>query len=241
MYELKYLIVNILHIALLNVILSFDSISVIALLTRKLPKRFAKKANITGISLAVICTILFASIISVIMEIEWLPIQLIGGFLLIKITYDLLRSDFNNEAQTINSNEQTNIQFIIAIFKIALASLTLSFDNILAIAGAADGNVLVISNGLLISLPFILFSSQYIIGLIKRNHIFKYISGAMLIYTALEMIFSYKYLSSYIPKLISQLLPIIFAGFVILYGIYIVKFKDSNNRPSICETDQNDL
>lgn len=240
MFESKYLIINILHIALLNVILSFDSISVIALLTRDLPKRFARKANITGISLAVICTILFASIISLIMEIQWLPIQLIGGFLLIKITFDLLRSDFNDKSKTLSKPEQTNVQFIIAIFKIALASLTLSFDNILAIAGAADGNILVISNGLLMSLPIILFSSQLIIGLIKRNHIFKYISGAILIYTALEMIFSYKYLSTYIPNLISRLLPMIFALLVLLYGVYIIRFKDSNNKPSICETDRRD-
>ncbi len=76
---------NILHIALLNIILSFDNISVIAFVSEKLSSDNRKKAYLSGFTLSLLFSILFTSLISVIMEVKWLPIQPLGGFLLMKI------------------------------------------------------------------------------------------------------------------------------------------------------------
>ncbi len=78
-----------------------------------------------------------------------------------------------------------------AIVKITFISLSLSFDNILAIAGAADGNIRIISLGLLLSLPILLLSCRLFMNLMKRHVIILYLCGAVLIHTSLEMIFSY--------------------------------------------------
>ncbi|BCJ93660.1 membrane protein [Anaerocolumna cellulosilytica] len=236
MQDFMQILIKMIHIMLLNIILSFDSISVIAVMSRKLPKKYRKKAYMTGLSISVFCTIFFTSIISIIMEIQWLPVQLLGGILLLKMTYELLKQE-----HTMNASGDENIKRLTsamslpsAIAKITIISLSFSFDNILAIAGAADGNIEIITFGLLLSLPLILTTCKYILRLIERQRIFLYISGAILIYTAIEMILSYQVIAPYIPRIIASLIPRFFSVFVVLYGLYMV--KKSSSTTQICES-----
>jgi predicted tellurium resistance membrane protein TerC len=67
---------------LLDITLSGDNVSVIALAIRNLPEKQAKLASLIGVGGAVGIRILFTCIITLIMAIDWLPIKLIGGFLL---------------------------------------------------------------------------------------------------------------------------------------------------------------
>ncbi|PKM52360.1 MAG: hypothetical protein CVV02_01000 [Firmicutes bacterium HGW-Firmicutes-7] len=236
MYVIVSTLLCILNVSVLNIVLSCDSISVIALITDQLPSKLGKKVTIIGISTALIFTIIFASIISFIMEIQWLPIQLIGGVLLIIIAVDLIKTDGCDEKDKyVNKAEITNIKFFLLIFNIIIANITLSLDNVLAIAGAGNGNIMVIIVGLLISLPFVLFGSKYIIKVIKEKKIARYISGAILMYTALEMIISYKFIAPFIPKFIYISGPILVPCAIIVYGIYIIR-KSSCNATSFFES-----
>ncbi len=239
MHVLILFIIGTLHIALLNIILSFDNISVISVISNNLQSKYIKKAYITGITIAIIFTIFFASMISIIMEIEWLPIQLFCAVFLIKMTWDLLKpEETKGQNDTAYQRVNGNMKLSTAIIKITLASLSLSFDNILAIAGAADGNIKIITCGLLISLPVILFTCRFIMKLIARKKIILYISGAILIHTAFGMIFSYKLITPYIPKIITFIIPLFFSVYIIIYGVHMVnkipakvplvnKFKDN--------------
>ncbi|MDF2589315.1 MAG: hypothetical protein K0S41_3156 [Anaerocolumna sp.] len=240
MQETFLLLLKILHISLLNILLSFDNISVITAISNSLPKKFAKKANLIGLSISILFTILFASIISIIMEIQWLPIQLLGALLLIKITIDMLKPEKEKlNSLPLSTPNNSNTKLIKAIVKITFISLSLSFDNILTIAGAANGNVKIISYGLLLSLPIILFVCQLILKLLARKKFLLYISGAILIYTAFEMIFSYKYISPYIPGIIANIISLIFSFSVILYGFYTIK-KLTSTVPTVKESEDND-
>ena len=120
------------QITLLDIVLSGDNIGVIALATRKLPKHLARKASAVGVFGAVLLRIIFASLITYILMIEWLPIRLVGGIILIKITWNFIKSDTKEE----DCNIQPANKFMSAIFSIILADVTMSFDNVLAIAGA---------------------------------------------------------------------------------------------------------
>ena len=212
---------NILHIALLNIILSFDNISVIAFVSEKLSSDNRKKAYLSGFTLSLLFSILFTSLISVIMEVKWLPIQPLGGLLLMKITYDMLKPEkegIDNEEGEYKLNQDLKLSK--AIVKITFISLSLSFDNILAIAGAADGNIRIISLGLLLSLPILLLSCRLFMNLMKRHVIILYLCGAVLIHTSLEMIFSYPLLLTLIPGLLTNILSMSASLTIIIYGIY---------------------
>lgn len=212
---------NILHIALLNIILSFDNISVIAFVSEKLSSDNRKKAYLSGFTLSLLFSILFTSLISVIMEVKWLPIQPLGGLLLMKITYDMLKPEkegIDNEEGEYKLNQDLKLSK--AIVKITFISLSLSFDNILAIAGAADGNIRIISLGLLLSLPILLLSCRLFMNLMKRHVIILYLCGAVLIHTSLEMIFSYPLLLTLIPGLLTNILSLSASLAIVIYGIY---------------------
>jgi predicted tellurium resistance membrane protein TerC len=71
---------------LLNIVLSGDNVSVIALVIRNLPEKQVKLASLIGVGGAVVVRILFTCIITLIMSVEWLPIKLVGGLILVKIT-----------------------------------------------------------------------------------------------------------------------------------------------------------
>lgn len=217
-------LLNILQIAVLNIILSFDNISVIAYIAGGLNEHNRKKAYLSGFTLSLVFSILFTSIISILMEIEWLPIQPIGGFLLIKITYDMLKSSLGEPEQeegeySVNNNTKLSR----AIIKLTFISLSLSFDNILAIAGAADGNIKIITLGLLLSLPFLLISCRFFMNLMKRYLIILYLCGAVLVHTSLEMIFSYQPLLSLLPAHLHTIISSLAAIALLIYGFYRVK------------------
>lgn len=228
------LLLAVLNISVLNIILSCDNISVVAIIAQTLPEQYAKKALILGLSVAIFCTLIFASIISLIMEIQWLPIQLIGGILLLKITIDL----FKPEASGRNENSLCNIEsaknsFLKAVSQIISASLALSFDNVLAIAGAAKGSMTAIIIGLIISLPIIILGSRIVINLILKKKIVLYISGAVLLHTALSMIFSYKYIALLIPQVAANTITWLISLLFILYGVYAIRKKSRINDADI--------
>lgn len=221
-------LLKILQIAVLNIILSFDNISVIAFVAERLKEHNRKKAYLSGFTLSLVFSILFTSIISVLMEIKWLPIQPLGGFLLIKITYDMLKANSSKSGQEDGEYRVSyDMKLSSAIIKLTFISLSLSFDNILAIAGAADGDIRIISLGLLLSLPILLISCRYFMSLMKRYIIIQYFCGAVLVRTSLEMIFSYPPLSGLLPAYLHTVLSLAASIAVMIYGLYRLK-KNKN-------------
>lgn len=220
---------KILHIAVLNIILSFDNISVIAFVAGNLNEHNRKKAYLSGFTLSLVFSILFTSIISVLMEIKWLPIQPLGGFLLMKITYDMLKANTAESEQKDGEYKVSyNMKLSTAIIKLTFISLSLSFDNILSIAGAADGNIKIISLGLLLSLPVLLVSCRFFMNLMKRFIIILYLCGAVLVHTSLEMIFSYPPLFSLLPAHLHTILSMTASISLLAYGMH--KVKKNKNR-----------
>ncbi|OPJ59234.1 TerC family protein [Clostridium oryzae] len=219
MDKILYLIMSILQITLLDIVLSGDNVSVIALAIRKLPEKKAKIASLIGISGAVTMRILFSCIITLIMQIQWLPVKLIGGLLLIKITWDLTYNQEEEEKGNVDSNKT----LWKAAFTIIIADVSMSLDNVIAIAAAAKGNVWLIIFGIMMSVPIIFLGSSYVAKLMKKYKIIIYVGGSLLAYTAVNMITDDKFVACYLNSQISTILPFIFGLIVILYGLYDVK------------------
>jgi predicted tellurium resistance membrane protein TerC len=93
MENLTAFIISGLQITLLDIVLSGDNIGVIALATRNLPKKHAKAASLIGVMAAVILRIIFACLITYILMIDWLPIRLVGGVILIYITINFIKPE----------------------------------------------------------------------------------------------------------------------------------------------------
>ena len=212
---------GILKITLLDVVLSGDNIGIIALSTRQLPTKLAKKASFIGVVLAILLRIIFTSLVTYLLLIAWLPIRLIGGTILLFITYNLISS--KTSLETSNIKESDNFKY--AVLSIVLADLTMSFDNVLAIAASAHGNLFLVIFGLALNIPIIFWGSIYVAKIMKKYPITIYIGAAILIHTAFEMIFGDSLISKKIPIFIQNFVPIAAAVLTISYGFYITNTK----------------
>lgn len=209
----------IIQIALLDIVLSGDNVGVIALAVRNINPKQAKIASLIGIFSAILLRIFFASIVTLIMAVEWLPIRLAGGLLLLKITWDLINQ--GNEDDDLHVKSENG--FWKAVVSIVLADITMSLDNVLAVAGAADGHVGLIAFGIILNIPIIFFGSQFVANLMNKYKITIYIGGAILMHTALSMILEDRLIVPYVSHFFSVILSWLLAAAVLGYGYYKVK------------------
>jgi YjbE family integral membrane protein len=171
---------KILSIIVLNLVLSGDNAVVIALATRKLPASSQHKAIVIGTAGAVVLRILLMLIA---IELLTMPyVKIIGAILLFYIAYDLLKT---NEEETEVKSETTLLS---AIRTIIIADLVMSLDNVLAIAGVADGHFMLAGLGLIISIPIVIFGSQVILKLMDRFPWLIWVGALLIVYTAGSML-----------------------------------------------------
>lgn len=210
-------ILSIAEIMLIDLALCGDNIGVIALATKNLPKSHAKTARMIGILGAVIIRIILAYGVTLALTESNLHIKLFGGILLLKITWDFISANHSNESIRLNSNNR----FWKSVFTIVIADVTMSLDNVLAIASAADGDFFLLAFGILFNMPVILLGSRLVVNIMKKYPISIYIGGAMLLHTSFKMIFEDNLTSIIISPLgqLSKVIPWGAALLCIIYGI----------------------
>lgn len=172
---------GLLSIVLIDLVLGGDNAILIALATRNLVGTQRKKAIFWGVLGAVAVRSLLTIIAVYLLKIPL--IQLIGGVLLIWIAYKLLADNSEHDE---NVNSGNNLRD--AIKTIIIADMLMGIDNVLAIAGAAHGNILLVILGLFISIPIIVWGSSIILKFINKFPIIIYIGAAVIAYTAGSMI-----------------------------------------------------
>jgi YjbE family integral membrane protein len=105
-------------------------------------------------------------------------VQLLGGLLLLWIAVNLLKVDSGEEHVQGGSTMKEAIRTVI------IADLVMSLDNVVAVAGVANGNLILIGLGLAISIPLIIWGSQLLMKLIERFPNIVTLGVALLGYTA---------------------------------------------------------
>ncbi len=232
MDQFLVLVVAIIQIALLDITLSGDNVSVIALAIRNLPEKQAKLASLIGVVGAVGVRVLFTCIITLIMAVQWLPIKLVGGIILLKITWDLLHTKEEEE----NIEVEGNKNLWKAVTSIIIADISMGLDNVLAIAGAAHGSIWLIVFGLGMSIPIIFFGAKFIANLMNKYKIIVYIGAGLLIYTALTMITEDNLTARYITHFVSVIISAL-AGFgVVSFGAFNIRKKAKNQETVTIES-----
>lgn len=171
-------------IIVIDLVLAGDNAIVIALAARNLPKAHQRRAILWGTAGAVIVR---ASLTVVALWLLKLPgLMLAGGLLLVWIAYRLLTGaddDSGGDARVAPA-----AGFWSALRTIVVADAVMGLDNVVAVAGAAQGSVLLVVLGLLISVPIVVWGSTLILGLIERFPGVLYAGGAVLAWTGAKMI-----------------------------------------------------
>ena len=170
------------QIILINIVLSGDNAVVIALACRSLPAKQQKKAIIFGSVGAIVLRVILTFFAVYLLTLPYL--KLVGAALLLWIGIGLLKGDDEDE------DIEGNSGLIAAVKTIIVADLVMSLDNVIGVAAAAKGDLLLLVLGLVISIPLIIFGSTVILKLMTRFPIIITAGAGLLGWVAGEMAIS---------------------------------------------------
>jgi len=167
-------------IVLIDLSLAGDNALVIALAVRSLPAREQWLGRAWGTAAAVTLRLLFIAIVSALLTIPLL--QFVGGLLLLWIAVRLVRPGGAGEGEVRHGASLRQ-----AVWIIVVADVTMSLDNVLAVAAAAHGDFLLVAVGIALSLPIVVWGSGFLARLMAHHAWIIWIGGGVLGYVAGEM------------------------------------------------------
>jgi YjbE family integral membrane protein len=169
------------EIIVINILLSGDNAVVIALACRNLPPNQRRWGVIWGAAGAIILRIVLTFFAVSLLTLPYLKI--VGAIALFWIGIKLIADEDGGEHEVKASD-----RLFAAIKTIIVADLVMSIDNVLGVAGAAKGSVLLLVFGLVVSIPLVIAGSQLIMKLVERFPILILAGGGLLGYVAGEML-----------------------------------------------------
>jgi len=169
-----------LTIVFIDLLLAGDNAIVIGLAARSLPKEKQKLAVVWGMLGAVLIRIAATLLVVSLLKIPYLLAA--GGALLLWIAYKLLVQEDSHE------EVKAGTTLWAAVRTIVIADAAMGLDNVIAVAGAAHGDYLLVILGLLISIPIVVWGSTLFIKLIDKFPWIIYLGSGVLAYTASKMI-----------------------------------------------------
>lgn len=171
---------TLLSIIFIDLILAGDNAIVIGMAARRLPKEQQKKAILGGTLGAIIIRVIATVLVVYLLKVPGLLV--VGGFLLLWIAYKLLIQEDEHGDIKAGNTIWASIRTII------IADAAMGLDNVIAVAGAAHGNLLLVVIGLLISIPIVVWGSTLFIKLMDTIPWIVYVGSGVLAYTAAKMI-----------------------------------------------------
>jgi YjbE family integral membrane protein len=170
-------------IIVIDLVLAGDNAIVIALAARNLPPHLRTRAIAWGCFGAVAVRTAMTLVVVWLLKVPGL--LLAGGLLLVWIAYKLLVDNRNGNGQ---HRIDSATGFWTAMKTIVVADALMGLDNVLAVAGAAQGSFVLVVLGLLVSVPIVIGGSQLILKFVERYPIIVYIGAGVLAWTAAGMI-----------------------------------------------------
>ncbi|MDH4607021.1 TerC family protein [Pseudomonas sp. BN102] len=180
------------QIIAIDILLGGDNAVVIALACRHLPEEQRRRAIVGGVAGAILLRI---ALLFFAMQLLALPyLKLVGAALLLWIGVKLLLPEDEQGHEV-----RAGASFFAAIKTIIIADAVMSLDNVLAVAGAAGGNLVLVSLGVLISIPIIVWGSQLVLRLMDRYPQVVLLGGGLLGWIAGGMAVTDIAVASWIP------------------------------------------
>ena len=221
------------QIILIDILLGGDNAVVIALACRSLPEAQRMKGILWGTAGAIALRVILIGFALTLLAIPYL--KLVGGVLLVWIGVKLLLPGDDDE----HGNIQASDKLWAAVKTVIVADLVMSIDNVIAIAGAAQGageqhQMPLVIFGLLVSIPIIIWGSQLVLKLMDRFPMIITLGAALLGYIAGGLVLTDPAVTSRLGEMSSQtvtLAGLAGAALVVLLGRVLAR------RPKTAATD----
>ena len=175
------------QILLIDIVMAADNAIIIGLIASNFAPNNRKKIIAWGVAAAFIFRIIFAFGASYIFEFAW--IKILGGILLLWVINNL-RQDFfgKNKVRSPQIKSDEVQSFHKGVYKVLIADITLSFDNVLGVVGASRDNYHLMVVGLLLSVFLIATLASYFADYIKKHQWLGYVGLLTILIIAIQLI-----------------------------------------------------
>ena len=184
-----------LQVLMIDLVLAGDNAIVVGALAAGLPPEQRKKVIMIGVLAALVLRVLFALIVTQLLQI--IGLILIGGLLLLWVAWRMWR-DLHHEGESFGSpeilgDEHAGLRpaksFVGAAWAVAIADVSMSLDNVLAVAGAAREHPGILIVGLIFAVALMGLAANIIARYIERYKWIAWIGLLVILYVALKMIY----------------------------------------------------
>ena len=176
------------QIILLDLVLAGDNAIIIGMVASQFPNEQRKKIIFWGIGAAIVLRIIFTLITAYLLQITGL--RLIGGLLLLYVCYKLYVDVVKGDTTEEKSPSVENTNFFKAITTIIIADVTMSLDNVLAVAGAAKDHYYLLIFGLVLSIALMAVAANLISQWIKKYKWIAWLGLLAILFVAIELIYT---------------------------------------------------
>jgi YjbE family integral membrane protein len=184
------------QIIVIDFVLAGDNAIVVGMAASRVAPALRARVIFWGVAGAVVLRILFAVMATQLLTIVGLTLA--GGILLLWVCWKMYREirlpaaqpAFAGGAQGGGAAESRTMTFGAALTQIVVADVSMSLDNILAVAGAAKGQIWILALGLTVAVAFMALLSAYIAKLLAKHHWITWIGLLIVLYVAFEMIWT---------------------------------------------------
>jgi YjbE family integral membrane protein len=204
-----------------NILLSGDNALVIALVCHALPENRRKWGLALGAAPAVILLIAFTVVAVYLLAVPYL--RIVGGLLLLWVASDLLRQ----EEEEVVEHKPAEYSLWRAAWTIIMADTVMSLDNVVAVAGAANGRIGLMAIGLSISVPLVIFGAGILLLILEKLPILVVAGAGLLGWIAGGLVAGDRALAPWIETnfpLLDTTLPVAFAAGAIGLGYLLAWF-----------------
>ncbi len=206
------------QIIMIDILLGGDNAVVIALACRRLPAHQRTKGILWGTAGAIVLRVVLIAFALTLLAIPYL--KLVGGLLLLWIGVKLLLPEHDDD----HSNIQSSDKLWGAVKTVIVADFVMSLDNVIAIAGAAQGahtthQLPLVIFGLLVSIPIIIWGSQMVLKLMDRFPVIITIGAMLLGWIAGTMAQSDPAATPYVPQTDAVRYAFGIGGALLVYAI----------------------
>ena len=175
------------QIIIIDIVMAADNAIIIGLIASGFAKQNRKRIIAWGVAAGFVFRVVFAFCATYILEFAWLKI--LGGLLLLWIVNNL-RTDFfdNKKIRSPHLKSKENLSFSQGVYRVLVADMTLSLDNVLGVVGAAKDYYFLMIGGLLLSVLLVATLASYFANYIKDHKWLAYVGLFVIMIVALQLI-----------------------------------------------------
>jgi len=220
--EASQFLSSLLAIVLIDIVLAGDNAIVIALAARQLPAHLQRRAIVWGALGAVVVRIVFTAAVVWLLQIPGL--LAIGGSVLVWIAWKLLMPEGAATAHDAHAAQVTG--FWSAMRTVVVADALMGLDNVLAVAGASHGNLLLVTLGLAISVPIVMWGSTLVLRVVERLPAVVYLGAGVLVWTGVMMVSAEPWLKAWLVEHPAAMAM----GYALVPGVLLAAFVHNYRR-----------